>query len=494
MKLLKNFLPLALALALVTTTVAIASAQDAPGPELEPAETDQALQTEEEPAGPNVVEGVTLPPTAGGDLAAGIAAETADETRALTGTEAPEPNELEEVEEEDVRPSPPSIGADVPVTYFGPPPASVNENLVGPNQLLTAGSLDEDAGTITLPLYRGELVSNGPNDGRNIWYIVTDTSDEANAAALGLNFSAKLNYSNLPPDEVDFFTSTTVRRSFFDGDGILKFQSGFVDFGPERNVASPSTDTSGTSNLLSTLDFTPGGVGTDVGDADGFYSPLTLISNAGGHTYNAPAVSTASINTLTGMCDGDIDYSLVHDSVVSICPGEGDEPGTVTIELVPGFSFGRPVLYMSMDSNAPIAAALEGAIHAPALDNIRRGADDSLFSSVERIFGMTNGPVNESDGVINPQRQGFNSAILGEGSPLNVLGGIPTIATDYSPLWDLNLGEWTQDAVDRGVPSRLTEEFQILGLVENGWITGPGGTPYGSSGVLINCPIVHRFL
>ena len=267
-----------------------------------------------------------------------------------------------------------------------------------------------------------------------------------------------------------------------------------MDFSPERSVNPGSTDTSGTNNLLETLDFTPGAVGTDVGDPDGFYSPLTLIENAGGHTYNAPAVSNASINTLRGMCDGDIDHDLVHDSVLYICPGEGDDPGTVTLELVPGFSFGRPVLYLSMDANAPIAAALEGAVHAPALDNIRLGEDDSLFSSVERIFGFTNGPTHEDDGTLNPQRQGFNSAILGEGGPLNVLGGIPTIATDYSPLWDLNLGEWTQEAVDRDIPWRLTEEFQILGLVEDGWITGPGGSAYGSSGVLINCPIVHRFL
>jgi len=94
----------------------------------------------------------------------------------------------------------------------------------------------------------------------------------------------------------------------------------------------------------------------------------------------------------------------------------------------------------------------------------------------------------------NPQRQGFNSALSGEGGPLNVLGGIPTVATDYSPLWDLNLGEWTADAVANNYVSRLTEEFQILGLVERGFITGPGGSLYGSSGNIINCPIVHRFL
>ena len=93
------------------------------------------------------------------------------------------------------------------------------------------------------------------------------------------------------------------------------------------------------------------------------------------------------------------------------------------------------------------------------------GRDDSAFSAVERIFVFTNGPT----GAGNPQRQGLNSAIAGEGAPLNVLGGIPTVATDYSPLWGMNLGSWTQEAIDNGYRSRLTEEFAILGMAQNGW-------------------------
>ena len=133
---------------------------------------------------------------------------------------------------------------------------------------------------------------------------------------------------------------------------------------------------------------------------------------------------------------------------------------------------------------------MEGVTLAPGLNDIAVGGDDSLFSAVERIFAMANGPT----GTGNPQRQGFNSALMGEGGPLNVLGGIPTIATDYSPLWDLNVGAWTQEAIDNGYTSRVIEEFQILGLVQQGWITGPGGEPFGSTGIIVNCPIVQRLL
>jgi hypothetical protein len=57
--------------------------------------------------------------------------------------------------EDDVQPAPPSIGADVPLTYFGPAPSETQKELIGPHQLLRSGEIDQAAGTITLPLYRG---------------------------------------------------------------------------------------------------------------------------------------------------------------------------------------------------------------------------------------------------------------------------------------------------------------------------------------------------
>ena len=366
-------------------------------------------------------------------------------------------------DEESIAPAPPSIGADVPLTYFGPPPSAVNPRLIGPLQLLTAGTLDEDAGTITLPLYRGQMAS-----GETVWHILTDTTDSENAAALGLNFSAKLEYART--------SAASTRKANYDLNGQLIFEEGTVDFSPVHSVTPGAAP-----NFFPPTAFQPGSVG------DASYSPLVVIENAGGHVYNAPMVAFNVTDVqLEAFCNGNPDYSLVHDKVVSICPSEG----TVTIALTPGFSFGRPVLYISTEASDALPAALEGATEAPGLKDIPIGRDDSAFSAVERIFAFTNGPT----GTDNPQRQGFNSALSDGRGPLNVLGGIPTVATDYSPLWDLNLGEWTSEAISLDYRSRLVEEFAILGFVQRGWITAPGGGSYGSVGIIVNCPIVFRFL
>lgn len=371
------------------------------------------------------------------------------------------PSSAQDGADDDVRPAPPSIGADIPLTYFGPAPSDVQRELIGPHQLLTAGNVDLDAGTVTLPLYEGTLRNN-----RSVWYILTDTTDEGNAAALGLNFSPKLVYSDV---------GRAAREATLRPDATLDFRSGIVNFRPEREVVPSEGE-----NAFPPRRVRPGSVG------DNAYSPLVKVTNAGGHIYNAPMIAFNVDEDDLSFCDGEVDYSKVHDKVVSICP----EEGTVTLALTPGFSFARPVFYLSTDSNDETAASLEGVTLAPGLGSIQVGGDDSAFSAVERLFAFTNGPT----GTDNPQRQGFNSALTDGRSPLSVLGGIPTIATDYSPLWDINLGEWTQEAIDAGYRSRLIEEFQILGFVEQGHITGPGGAPYGSSGIIVNCPIVFRFL
>jgi hypothetical protein len=367
----------------------------------------------------------------------------------------------------EIQPAPASVGTDIPVTYFGPPPSEVTKELIGPYQLLKSGKLDADKGTITLPLYQGQMRGTGAK----VWYILTDTDDAANAAALGLNFSGKLSYAATEGTHA-------TRTASLEKDGTLTFEAGTVDFSPVRSVTPGDAP-----NYFPPKAASPGSVG------DAAYSPLVRIVNSGGHIYNAPVIAFNLDAAAIDSCSGNPDYSKVHDKVVALCP----TAQTVTLKLFPGFSFGRPVQYLSMESNDPVVAALEDVTLAPGLGDVLIGHDDGAFSPVERLFAFANGPVNPSVGT-NPQRQGLSSAIKDGRSPLNVLGGIPTVATDYSPLWDVNLAEWTQAAITNGYRSRLTEEFQVLGFVAKGWLTGPGGKPFGSSGAIVNCPIAFRFL
>ena len=367
----------------------------------------------------------------------------------------------------EIQPSPASIGADVPATYFGTAPSTVQKELIGPYQLLKAGVLNQQAGTITLPLYRGQMAT-----GESVWYVLTDTTDEKNAEALGLNFSSKLVYAEV---------GKGVRKAsqqLVGGKTVVVFEAGRVDFAPVHSVTPGAAP-----NYFPPTAVQPGSVG------DSNYSPLAKIGN---YVYNAPMIAfNVGDEALNKFCDGNADHSVVHDKVISICPRDS----VVTLRLTTGFSFARPVLYLSLDANNALPAALEGATLAPGLTDIKVGSDDSAFSAVERIFSIINGPVNVEANVVHPQRQGLNSALKGDGGgPLNVLGGIPTVATDYSPLWDLNVGQWSQHAIDNHYRSRVREEFQILGLVRSGWLTGPGGKAFGSSGLIVNCPIVFRFL
>ncbi len=376
--------------------------------------------------------------------------------------------------EDDVPPLPPelggpplpSVGTDISQSYFGPMPSEVDKNLVGPVQLLRSGTINDDGSAITLPLYKGQL-----EDGRAVWYILTDTTDKASADGLGLNFASKLAFANV---------GNAARSGTLQADTSITFDAGAVDFSPERQLvpgAEPTPFPPATAE--------PG----SVGDAD--YSPLVQLTNQpGSPIYNAPMVAFDVGAEQLNFCDGVVDHAILHDRVMAICPEGDDGGGTVTIALTPIFSFAKPSIYMSTEASDPVTATLDMATFTPALGEIATGRDDGAFSAIERLFVTVNGPTGEG----NPQRQGLNSLLTDNLPPIHVVGGLPTVALDYSPLWDLNLGEWTQESIDLGYRSRLIDEFQLLGFVRDGWITGPGGAPYGSTGIVVNCPIVARFL
>src|SRR6202047_1364441 len=356
-------------------------------------------------------------------------------------------------------PAPPSVGTMVNLSYFGPPPSTTNQSLVGPVQLLKSGPVDVAKGTITIPLYLGHM-----KNGTNVWYILSDVDDPDVAAELGLNFSAKMT-----------FMSNAARTANLDQNGDLVFDKGTVDFSPVRSITAGPVGQEFPPTAAQ-----PGAVG----DKD--YSPFVQIVNAAGVIYNAPIVAFGVNAGDISFPNGNVDYSKVHDQVVAIDPVNM----TVTLNLINGFSFGRPVWYLSMDTSNTLGAAIEHNTLAPLMQNLLLGHDDSFASPVEGIFISTNGP--ESGSCNNPLRQGLSADLADGFRPNNVLGGIPTIALDYSPYWDAQLFEWTQDAIDDGFRGQVREEFQILTFVQDGLITGPGGKPFKSAGFSINCPIVQR--
>src|SRR5258708_8607231 len=86
-------------------------------------------------------------------------------------------------------PAPASVGTTVNLSYFGPPPSTTNQSLVGPVQLLKYVPVDVAKGTITSPLYLGHM-----KNGANVWYVLLDVDDADVAADLGRNFSAKMTF------------------------------------------------------------------------------------------------------------------------------------------------------------------------------------------------------------------------------------------------------------------------------------------------------------
>jgi len=254
-------------------------------------------------------------------------------------------------------------------------------------------------------------------------------------------------------------------------------KAGAFDFSPEHSITPGESP-----NYFPPSAHQPGAVG------DENYSPFVQLDNAKNAVFNMPMVAfSVSEERLNEMCDGEVDKSVVHDKVVSICPRDG----TVTLQMTLGYTFGKPIFYLSTDANDPLIATLEQAIYAPATDDLPFALEDAApGESAERIYAVANGPT----GADHPFRQGVNSALSDEGThgPLNVLGGVPTINLDYSPMWRLFPVKWTDEAIEKGYRTRMTDAIHIEDAGAKGIIESLEGGPPKPLGFLINCPVVYR--
>jgi hypothetical protein len=360
--------------------------------------------------------------------------------------------------------------------------------------------------TVRLPLYPGDAPDpNNPGQTEKVWYVLLDASDAGLAHDLGVNYAPKLaNIAISDPAAVQTVTldSPTVAQNPF-GPALVHFQ-GAPDFSPTRTAVPGPTG-------FPLKSFSPGAV------AGPGYSPFIKIAGSD-VVYNAPIVAV-----------GDGPFDVVHhtntgDRVLNVHIAGPSAPGQfaesyVDMLFVKGFDAGQPILYLSTDAGQPLTAVLERSTYVPALDQAAfNGGDDFLGSARERLFGFINGQT----GADNPQAQGFQHLVLDGhasedaslgntpliealrhgGDFLNVFGDFPTLADPrhadaYSPLWDAQLGLWTQKAVKEGLNKRQIDENVVLNLAATrpDLLTGVNPAtgqpaPYGASGVDINCAVI----
>jgi hypothetical protein len=378
------------------------------------------------------------------------------------------------------------LSGDFNIAYFGrAPPSDINPDWIGPHMFLHSNNVDLDKGTITLPLYHGIVMNATQSNGTDQWFILTDAGNKDVADAFGINFSYKLNF--VPND--------ALRLGTLDGSGLWMFESGLVDFSMNVNISENANQT------FPPLESTTAG---SVGDAD--YSPVIRLEN--GWIFNAPVIAQGvSMEELNVYCEGISEnqmehaYSILHDQVVSICPRRQE----VTMRMTPGFSQGRPILYLGMAANNMIMAAMENATFVPKWSHvIPTGCFDVASCAVERAFAIINGytlsemsemfnlDVTGANVTLPPLRQGLNSLLMDHMSALYVFGEIPTSGVYYSPLWDFHLTEWTQEAVSERLRTRLTDEFQIYSWVRSNFLTGSQGTLIAPIDLIFDAPVAYR--
>jgi hypothetical protein len=286
------------------------------------------------------------------------------------------------------------------------------------DRLFVPSAVERPGDLVQLPLHQGT------SGGHTVYYVVLESSGRVQKLANARGTGA--------------VQKVTVQ------DGVVDFPA-TVDFSPKRDIVP------GPGGFPPDL-ATPGAVGRPG------YSPLIELPD--GTVVNAPQIAND-----TGRAD----------KVVALDPAAG----TVLYRETNGESRTHAVRYASFDASNPVAAALENATYAPALNDAPKLDGDGTDSARASLAAFVNGPT----GAGNPDRQGLNSAILDGLDPLNVLRWLPQQGR-YSPLWDVHLAAWTT------TPRRVTQYDDVADLARAGDVTGPGGTPFGAAGFIVNCPII----
>lgn len=317
-------------------------------------------------------------------------------------------------------------------------------------RLRSAIGVDTVARTVTLPLHHGFV------DRRGVWYVVTESSDSADAVRRGVTWSPRLRR----------LFGTKAAQHGNELDGAIHYTAG-VDFTPVARLRAAS------DSGYPPVQAVPGSIGEKL------YSPFVELQN--GTVLNAPIVA---------------DYFSAIERVIAVNPARN----AVTIRLTRGYGLGKTVWYFSTEASDPVVATLEGATWAPTLAEAPGLADASSATSARTgLIAVVNGET----GLNAMDRQGLQSALLDHESPLNVLQQLPDPSLrdlSYSPLWDLHLARWTSAAIATGQRQKIFSWGEAAAAVGRGTlISGAPGKPnpvlggLDGVGVAVNCPVMAIF-
>lgn len=290
---------------------------------------------------------------------------------------------------------------------------------------------DSVALRVVLPLQAG-AAAEAP-----AWFVLLETSDAEDARRRGVLHVPRL---------AELRGTAAVQRGRFE-DGHLIVESG-VDFSPERRVVA------GAADPFPPTSAEPGAVGREG------YSPLVEFPD--GIVRNVPLVADAA---------GHADRVMLINRI----------QGWVSMRVTRGYASGRTVWYVSTDVSDPMVAAIEGATYAPALARAATGV------GAADLVAFFNGPRAAEDAE---QRHGMQSAMGGEGDPLNILSALPR-EPSYAPLWSLHMAMWTPRAVNDRQRERLLGFNEVRARLASGLAAGMGADgALTSTGMLVNCPVV----
>jgi hypothetical protein len=309
-----------------------------------------------------------------------------------------------------------------------------------PHAKFTIASLiavDTAAHTATFRLRKGM------EEGKTVWFIVTDASNAKSAKMLGVNYSPSL--ASLGKD--------AIQKATLNDDATFTF-AGAPSFKAQRSYAAGATGFPPTSA-------TPGGKG------DPEYSPfVTLTNTMQGVVFNAPIVATG---------DGPFDvttHTNTEDRVVAI----DTAAGTVTLVLARGFFNDKPIYYLSTEASDPVASSVERATYVPLLAKASSAAEIPIGVVVD---GPQTGSAPQGldflalQTPLSADAMAANAATIM--SSFNVLSAAPSLTTPYvdngyTPLWNVMV-------VGEKQSKRLTNYAQIAPLAK-------------PAGFVVNCPVV----